>query len=230
MRRPALYIAVALLTFVAIIFTGDAPTYLIIALPVALVLFLLLEEFAGLNILPHALKVALFTALLWIPALAFFSYVLAPLGSFSCEPDYFSAETGTVEVTEEVTPLTAPIVYTCEGRPAFETDCSCAGRCDGFNVGKPKTAVAVGVLNDKAVSKPQPLYPLMAKSACVKGTVTVWVVVSAITGRVIWAQAVSGHPLLRQSARDAACQARFHPTLYSGPVINVSGILIYDFG
>jgi periplasmic protein TonB len=93
---------------------------------------------------------------------------------------------------------------------------------------KPKTIVSGGVLNGKAISKPQPAYPPIAKAARASGTVTVQIVVDE-SGRVISASAVSGHPLLQQAAVAAARQARFSPTLLSGQPVKVSGVITYNF-
>ncbi|HEX7315314.1 MAG TPA: TonB family protein [Pyrinomonadaceae bacterium] len=93
---------------------------------------------------------------------------------------------------------------------------------------KPKTIVSGGVLNGKAISKPQPAYPQIAKAARASGTVTVQIVVDE-SGRVISASAVSGHPLLQQAAVAAARQARFSPTLLSGQPVKVSGVITYNF-
>ncbi|MBV9923469.1 MAG: TonB family protein [Acidobacteria bacterium] len=93
---------------------------------------------------------------------------------------------------------------------------------------KPKTIVSGGVLNGKAISKPQPAYPPIAKAARAAGTVTVSIVVDE-QGRVISASAVSGHPLLQQAAVAAARQARFSPTLLSGQPVKVSGVITYNF-
>jgi periplasmic protein TonB len=93
---------------------------------------------------------------------------------------------------------------------------------------KPKTIVSGGVLNGKAISKPQPSYPPIAKAAKASGTVTVRVLVSE-EGNVISARAVSGHPLLRRAALDAAYQAKFPPAIVSGQKVQVSGVLTYDF-
>jgi TonB family protein len=92
----------------------------------------------------------------------------------------------------------------------------------------PKPIVAGGVLNGKAISKPQPAYPPIAKAARASGTVTVQIVVDE-SGRVISASAVSGHPLLQQAAVSAARQARFSPTLLSGQPVKVSGVITYNF-
>jgi protein TonB len=90
------------------------------------------------------------------------------------------------------------------------------------------TIVSGGVLNGKAISKPQPVYPPIARDARASGTVTVQVLVDE-EGRVISASAVSGHPLLQQAAVAAARAARFSPTLLSGRPVKVSGLLTYNF-
>jgi TonB family protein len=88
--------------------------------------------------------------------------------------------------------------------------------------------ISGGVLNGKAVSKPQPAYPSLAKAARAAGTVTVQVTVDE-TGSVVSAAAVSGHPLLHAAAVAAAKQAKFTPTLLSGKPVRVSGVLTYNF-
>lgn len=93
---------------------------------------------------------------------------------------------------------------------------------------KPKTIISGGVLNGKAISKPTPPYPPIAKAARAAGTVTVQIVVDE-GGKVISASAVSGHPLLRQAAEAAARQARFTPTQLSGQAVKVSGVITYNF-
>jgi TonB family protein len=86
-----------------------------------------------------------------------------------------------------------------------------------------------GVLNGMALSKPQPAYPTVAKSAASSGTVFVRVLVNE-EGRVVSAEAESGHPLLRQAAETAALRARFEPVLLSGRPVKFSGVLSYNFG
>lgn len=94
----------------------------------------------------------------------------------------------------------------------------------------PKRIVRVsdGVLAGKAISKPTPVYPLIAKAARAAGTVTVQIVVDE-TGRVISARAISGHPLLQRAAQQAAYQASFSPTLLSNQPVKVSGVITYNF-
>jgi TonB family protein len=89
-------------------------------------------------------------------------------------------------------------------------------------------AVSGGLLDGKAVSKPRPPYPALAKAARASGTVTVRVTVDE-TGGVVAAEAVSGHPLLRAAAVQAARNAKFAPTLQSGKPVRVKGVLTYNF-
>ena len=91
-----------------------------------------------------------------------------------------------------------------------------------------KTIVAGGVLNGKAIYKPQPTYPPVAKAARASGLVAVQIVVDE-SGQVIQAEAISGHPLLRQACVDAAMQSRFSPTRLSGQPVKVSGVITYNF-
>lgn len=93
---------------------------------------------------------------------------------------------------------------------------------------QPPKTISGGVLNGKATSLPKPAYPAIAKAANVSGTVNVQVTVDE-SGNVISANAVSGHPLLRQSAVSAARQAKFSPTMLSGQPVKVTGVIVYNF-
>lgn len=88
--------------------------------------------------------------------------------------------------------------------------------------------VSGGVLNSKATSKPEPPYPALAKAARASGAVIVKVTVDE-AGKVVSADAVSGHPLLRPAAVAAAREAKFTPTLLSGKPVRVTGLLTYNF-
>jgi TonB family protein len=85
-----------------------------------------------------------------------------------------------------------------------------------------------GILQGKAISKPQPAYPPDAKAARVSGTVAVEIIVDE-SGRVESARAVSGPGLLQEAAVEAALSARFSPTLLSGQPVKVSGVITYNF-
>lgn len=83
-------------------------------------------------------------------------------------------------------------------------------------------------IEQRVISKPAPVYPSTAVAVKVSGTVEVWVMVDE-TGRVGFARALSGNPLLQEAAVDAAYQARFAPALLDGLPVKVSGFLDYNF-
>ena len=85
-----------------------------------------------------------------------------------------------------------------------------------------------GKLNGKALSLPEPVYPDIARAARAQGNVDVRIIVDE-AGNVISAEAVSGHPLLRAAAVDAARAARFTPTRLGGEPVKISGLLTYNF-
>lgn len=86
--------------------------------------------------------------------------------------------------------------------------------------------ISGGVVNGKAVSLPQPVYPAGARGA--SGAVSVRVTIDE-SGAVVEARAVSGHDALRAAAETAARRAKFKPTLLSGEPVRVTGILVYNF-
>ena len=91
----------------------------------------------------------------------------------------------------------------------------------------PKT-ISGGVLNGKAQNLPAPEFPAAAKAVNASGTVNVQVTIDE-DGNVTSANAVSGHPLLRSAAVDAARQAKFTPTQLSGQAVKVTGVIVYNF-
>lgn len=92
----------------------------------------------------------------------------------------------------------------------------------------PTKTIAGGVLNGKATNLAIPAYPAAAKALNAGGAVNVKVVIDE-NGEVISAEAVSGHPLLRQSAEKAARESKFSPTSLSGQAVKVSGVIVYNF-
>ncbi len=75
---------------------------------------------------------------------------------------------------------------------------------------------------------PAPAYPAAARAVKASGAVNVQVTIDE-QGNVISASAVSGHPLLRAAAEDAARNAKFAPTSLSGIPVSVTGVLVYNF-
>lgn len=83
-------------------------------------------------------------------------------------------------------------------------------------------------IDDKALSKPAPPYPPAARAARASGNVRVLVLVDE-SGKVSMTKAISGHPLLRPAAIEAAKQARFAPLLQDGKPTAFPGVLTYNF-
>lgn len=95
-------------------------------------------------------------------------------------------------------------------------------------VEKPKPPVSEGVVNGKAINLIKPVYSTAARAMRVGGEVRVQVLIDE-DGKVISANAVSGHPLLRDSAESAAKSSKFTPTFLSKQKVKVTGIIIYNF-
>jgi TonB family protein len=87
-----------------------------------------------------------------------------------------------------------------------------------------------GIINGRALFKPQPEYPPAAISVRAQGVVRVKVTVDE-SGKVISAKAFdnSPHPALSRAAEAAALRARFTPTLLSGMPVKVNGVITYNF-
>jgi TonB family protein len=88
--------------------------------------------------------------------------------------------------------------------------------------------VSKGPITGQAISLPKPVYSQIAIQARASGAVRVQVVIDE-SGKVVSAQILDGHPLLRQSALQAAWQARFSPTMLGGAPVKVSGYIVYNF-
>ena len=88
--------------------------------------------------------------------------------------------------------------------------------------------LSTGVITGKAISRIQPPYPQMAKAIRAQGTVQVQIMISE-AGRVLDASVLSGHPTLRDAARQAALQWVFTPTALSGKPVKVMGVISFNF-
>jgi TonB family protein len=91
-----------------------------------------------------------------------------------------------------------------------------------------KLTVSGGVLQGKATRKVQPAYPALARTARASGAVQIQVTISE-SGEVMSAQAISGHPILREAALQAAKQWRFKPTELSGVPVKTQGVITFNF-
>lgn len=94
----------------------------------------------------------------------------------------------------------------------------------------PKDAIEVsgGILQASAVKKVEPEYPAIARAASADGAVGIQITISE-EGKVIQAEAITGHPLLRDAALKAARQWEFTTTERSGKPVKVAGVLTFHF-
>lgn len=88
--------------------------------------------------------------------------------------------------------------------------------------------ISAGVINGKAKQLVKPEYPAAARAVGATGAVNVQVTIDE-QGKVISASAISGHPLLRQAAENAAKASSFSETRLEGQPVKVTGIIVYNF-
>lgn len=84
------------------------------------------------------------------------------------------------------------------------------------------------VLNGRAVKLVKPSYPVIARNGHASGTVSVKVMIDE-EGKVIAANAISGHPLLWAVCVEAAKNSLFSPTLLADKPVKVTGVIQYNF-
>ena len=100
-------------------------------------------------------------------------------------------------------------------------------QCGNKGTNRPIAKIELGDLTKKSLHLPRPKYPQLAKTFGVYGKVTAQVVIDINSGAVVWAQTISGHPLLQAAVRDVMCKARFvHMNDVDG---FVAGTLTYHF-
>lgn len=88
--------------------------------------------------------------------------------------------------------------------------------------------LAGSLLSGHAISMPSPKYPEVARAAKVSGTVIVALVLDS-SGKVVRAEAVCGHPLLRPTSEAAARSIMYSPIKLNGRAIPMGGIVTYNF-
>lgn len=96
------------------------------------------------------------------------------------------------------------------------------------HAGIQKVDVSAGALQRNPIKRVNPTYPQIAKAAKATGIVQVQTTISE-EGKVIEATAISGHPLLRDAAVEAARQWEFPPTEVSGQPVKVKSVLTFNF-
>lgn len=223
MRRSLLQICAATLTFSIGLLVSGADDSFIPALILASLFFTIVKILASSNPDLHYVKVAILTLIIWLPFAKVVLNFAFPY-SWSCEfnPPEVAETSGTTQA-QKVVRFDQPVNDITD---SDVPDCSCSGK----NVNPLfYNSVWAGVIDGKTINKPTALYPQSLKSTNVRGVVAVSVLIDE-AGHVVWAESLSGHPLLRRAAHNAACRARFSTSLIDGPPLRVSGILTYRFG
>jgi protein TonB len=86
--------------------------------------------------------------------------------------------------------------------------------------------IGAAVLEVNLIRRVQPIYPPLAHSARVQGTVEFTATIDEV-GNVVNLQLVRGHPLLVNAAKEAVLQWKYRPTLLNGqPVTVISNVTV----
>lgn len=73
---------------------------------------------------------------------------------------------------------------------------------------------------ENLISSVDPVYPPRARRAKLSGVVVLEIVVDR-SGEVATARIITGHPLMKEAARDAVTQYRYRPFLLNGEPVEV---------
>ena len=85
-----------------------------------------------------------------------------------------------------------------------------------------------GVSEANLIYRVQPVYPPLAKTTHVEGTVEFTAIISK-QGTIENLQLLHGHPLLVNAAREAILQWRYRPTLLNGEPVEVITDIVVKF-
>ena len=80
-----------------------------------------------------------------------------------------------------------------------------------------------------AISRPDPVYPAIARAAHVQGAVILHAIISK-QGTIEDLQVVSGPPMLTRAAVDAVMRWRYKPYLLNGDPVEVETSITVNFG
>jgi periplasmic protein TonB len=138
-----------------------------------------------------------------------------------------------IKEEEAPPPMTAGVVG---GVPGGVPGGSMGGVMGGIIGGSaliPKVAVqrirvSSGVTQGMVIKKVEPVYPAIAKTARVQGTVILAAVIGK-DGAIQNLHVVSGHPLLQGAAMDAVKQWRYKPYILNGEPVEVDTQVVVNF-
>ncbi len=115
----------------------------------------------------------------------------------------------------------SPPTFISPSRPPSNTSQKPDGRLGSVEV-------SAGTIMNSVIKKVEPDYPPIARAAGAGGKVIVNITISD-KGKVIEAEIVEGHPLLRDSVLQAVKQWEFKPAELSGVKAGVQAVLTFDF-
>ena len=94
----------------------------------------------------------------------------------------------------------------------------------------PRAPVRVGgdVQEGKAIHRPSPVYPPLARQARIQGTVVLEAIITK-SGTIESLKVVEGHPMLVSAALEAVRQWRYRPTLLNGEPVEVATTIDVSF-
>jgi protein TonB len=85
-----------------------------------------------------------------------------------------------------------------------------------------------GILRGRAIKLAKPVYSSVARNLSILGEVKVRILIGE-DGQVIEAKAITGNPVLRAPAVEAARKSVFQPTLVNGVPVKAEGVLTFVF-
>jgi len=91
-----------------------------------------------------------------------------------------------------------------------------------------RVRVSSGVIAGQRIDSTRPMYPPLAKSARIQGTVRLAATISK-QGVIENLRVLSGHPMLIQAAMDAAKQFRYRPYILNGEPVEVETTIDVNF-
>jgi len=91
-----------------------------------------------------------------------------------------------------------------------------------------RVRVSQGVATGLLISKVPPIYPPLARSAQIQGSVVMKAVINE-TGDVVSLELVSGHPMLAPAALDAVKQWKYRPYLLNGNAVAMETLVTVIF-
>lgn len=87
--------------------------------------------------------------------------------------------------------------------------------------------ISLGILNERAIYLPKPVYPKSALQPRSQGNVGIQIKINVQQGKVVLAKAISGNPVFRKYAEMAAMEAKFQPKNVEGVPLFAKGILVF---